>query len=298
MNLLQEIYKPNDQVIVAPVLLGAPFSQHALPVATEPRHVIRPNTTPGIHFHEVDHVATVQGVVIGTDAGTPNSEARKAARELNVIDPPEHAMLVAGAQWKVVAEEGTVAMSTIHAPATAQEGEAKSLITYVRAANRLPEGTVVWMTPDSQSAVAALRSYANNPRAKGMMTQIYAQDLDYGPREVQVALNVLATPSHRFTMVNAWADYATKLKPRIDGSRTFRRCFHFVPPEPYKQQYQLGPRGVRQYLTKKAGEELTRANRQEFGDAWQSGRGLRIEWFEAKQERHIQRQRMACIATM
>ena len=238
MALLQEMYKPNDQVIVAPVFLGAPFSQHELPVATGPRHVIQPKTTPGIHFHEVGHVATIHGVVIGTDAGTPNNEAWKAAREVNVIDPPEHAMLAAGAQWKVVGEEGTVAMSTIHAPATAQEGEAKSLITYVQAANRLPQGTVVWMTPDSQSAVAALRSYVNNPRAKGMMTQIYAQDLDYGPLEVRIALNILTTPSHRFTMVKAWADYATKLKPRLDGSRTFRRYFHFVPPEPYKQQYQ------------------------------------------------------------
>ena len=58
MTMLQEMYRPNDQVIVAPVLLGAPFSQHELPVATEPRHVVQPNTTSGVHFHEVDHVAT------------------------------------------------------------------------------------------------------------------------------------------------------------------------------------------------------------------------------------------------
>ena len=96
-----------------------------------------------------------------------------------------------------MAGEGTVATSTVHAPATAQEGEAKALITYVRAANRLPEGTVVWVTLDSQLAVAALRSYIRNPRTKGMMAQIYAQDLDYGPLEVRAALNVLTTPSRR-----------------------------------------------------------------------------------------------------
>ena len=129
-------------------------------------------------------------------------------------------------------------------------------------------------------------SYIRNPRAKGMMTQIYGQDLGYKPVEVQVVLNILATPSHRFTMVNAWADHAAKLQLYVDGSRAFRRFFHFAPPEPYKQQYQLGPRGLRQYLAAKAGEELARINEQEFGTVWKPERGLQLEWFETKQEKH------------
>ena len=99
-------------------------------------------------------------------------------------------------------------------------------------------------------------------------------------------------------MVNAWADFATRLRPYADGSRMFRRYFHFALPEPFQQQYQLGPKALRKYLSGKAGKALADINRAEFGGEWKPSRGLPMEWFDAKQNKHIQQQRMRCIATM
>ena len=147
--LLYEIYRPDDRVMPAPMVLNAPFTQHAITVRCAPPRVVEPITTPGVHLHEVDHVATIHGIIIGTDAGTPKSEAQCAACNAQYVEPPELSMLAAGAQWKVVNDRGVVTASTIQAPATAQEGEAKSLVTYAKEAAQLPPGTVVWMTPDS-----------------------------------------------------------------------------------------------------------------------------------------------------
>ena len=183
-------------------------------------------------------------------------------------------MLAAGAQWTVRNEEGTVASSTVHAPATAQEGEAYALITYVLVAAALPPGTIVWIIVDSESSAAALKAYIRNPRTKGMMSQIYAQAIGYEPLELSVAINILVVPSHRFTMVNAWADFATRLRPSADGSRMFRRYFHIALPEPYQQQYQLGPKALRKYLHAKAGKALATVNRAEFGEAWKPSREI------------------------
>uniref|UniRef100_A0A7S1J937 Uncharacterized protein n=1 Tax=Eutreptiella gymnastica TaxID=73025 RepID=A0A7S1J937_9EUGL len=158
MTLLNEIYRPSGRVMPAPVVVNTAFSQHEVPVRCAPPRVVDPITTPGVHFHEVDHVATIRGIVVGTDAGTPKSGARCQARNIQYVGPPELPMLAAGAQWKVVDDVGFVTSSTIQAPATAQEGEAKSLITYAKAANQPPPGTVAWTTPDSQSAVALFRS--------------------------------------------------------------------------------------------------------------------------------------------
>ena len=99
-------------------------------------------------------------------------------------------------------------------------------------------------------------------------------------------------------MVNAWADHATKLRPFINGSRAFRRFFHFALPEPYRHQYQLGPKGLRQYLSERAGADLAKYNQAEFGTVWKPARGLLVEWFTPKQQKHIQQQCMACVATM
>ena len=33
--------------------------------------IIPPVTTPGLHFHRVPHLASIEGIIIGTDTGTP-----------------------------------------------------------------------------------------------------------------------------------------------------------------------------------------------------------------------------------
>ena len=65
--------------------------------------------------------------------------------------------------------EGNITRSVIRAPATAQEGEAFTLITYTVAAGRL-RGKVVWLIGDFLSSEEALQSYHQCPKTRGMMS--------------------------------------------------------------------------------------------------------------------------------
>ena len=68
---------------------------------------------------------------------------------------------------------GIITRSVIRAPATAQEGEAFTLVTYTVVAGRL-RGKVVWLIADSLSSEEA-------PKAHGMMSQIFSQVLGGRP---------------------------------------------------------------------------------------------------------------------
>ena len=66
------------------------FSNEALELreAEMPRlasTVLRPITTPGLHFHHVPRLATIEGIIIGTDAGAPRFKERAEARVVDHI---------------------------------------------------------------------------------------------------------------------------------------------------------------------------------------------------------------------
>ena len=71
---------------------------------------------------------------------------------------------------------GNITRSVFRAPATAQEGEAFTLISYIVAAGRL-RGKDIWLVADSLSSEEALQSYHQCPKAHGMMSQIFSQSL-------------------------------------------------------------------------------------------------------------------------
>ena len=140
--------------------------------------------------------------------------------------------------------EGNITRSVIRAPATAQEGEAFTLVTYTVAAGRL-RGKVVWLNANPLSSKEALRSYHQCPKAHGMMGQIFSQVLGGQPLRPEACVQVLVTPSHRFFIINKGADWGCLLQFHLCGDKMFRRIFHFAPPEVTGEAFQLGPTQTR-----------------------------------------------------
>ena len=138
--------------------------------------------------------------------------------------------------------EGVITKSVLRAPATAQEGEALTLISYTMAAGWL-KNKVVWLIPDSLSSTEVLRAYHQTPKTHGMMSQIISQALLGCPLLLEACVQVLATPSHRWTIINKAADWACLLQPQLRGDRMFRHFSHFAPREVVDQVYQLGRPG-------------------------------------------------------
>ena len=97
--------------------------------------------------------------------------------------------------------EGVIARSVLRAPATAQEDEALTLISYTKAAGQL-KNKVVWLIPDSLSSTESLQAYHQSPKTHGMMSQIISQALRGHPLLLEACVQVLATPSHRWTIIN------------------------------------------------------------------------------------------------
>ena len=89
---------------------------------------------------------------------------------------------------------------------------------------------------------------SNGPKTHGIISQIMSQVMKGKRISPKAAVNLLATPSRRFTLVDRAADRAVLQQLRLRGERMFRRGFLFAPPEVYKQQYQLGPKQTRNYL--------------------------------------------------
>ena len=101
--------------------------------------IIQPVTTPDLHFHRVPHLASIEGIITGTYAGTPRPRDRAEARGVDHIGDEGPGMSSNGTQSK---PEGNITRSVMRAPARAQEGEAFTLVAYTAAAGRL-RGKVV-----------------------------------------------------------------------------------------------------------------------------------------------------------
>ena len=153
---------------------------------------------------------------------------------------------------------------------------------------------------DSQAAEAATRSYAEHPKAHCMMAGIFSQIHEARPIVLDKPLNIVITPSHRFTSSNRAADKAVLLEHKTLGHCLLRRPFHFAPPEVQGDQFQLGPKALGQYLQRKCTADLVAWQNKNFGPsstAWKKGRGVPVEWFTSHQQRHIL-QRAGTVPTM
>ena len=159
-------------------------------------------------------------------------------------------------------------------PGTSQEGEALALIEYVIAlAGR--EG-VYWIIGDSEAAVGALRKYQQGVMSGDGMGEFYAQRLGSEILRPTSAINIVVTPSHWVTSVNIRVDQATAEQPTVDLSRALRRAFAFAPSGKYLDHYQLVPRVLLGWLRSRASEESDTNNQGKYGEAWNTGRGLRM----------------------
>ena len=132
---------------------------------------------------------------------------------------------------------GTITRSVIRAPATAQEGEALTLIVYTVAAGRL-KGKVVWLVPDSQSSKEALEAYYESPKTHGMMSQIFSQVLGGRPLGSEPCIQIVPTglpaptPSAGGQVqspVSRSCPLGCLLQPHLRGDRMFRRST--TPPQ-------------------------------------------------------------------
>jgi hypothetical protein len=279
---------------------GSPAEIRRTAVALLPRTYLEPDPTPGFHLHPLPRLATVAGVVVATDAGTPGAKERARARGMDSIPDEGPGMTAAGVS---AAPNGGKTAASIRAPATAQEGEAAALLHHVLATAR--QGHAVWIVVDSEAAAQSLQTYLKGRKTGGAMKDLYAQHLDGQDILLTTSINVVVTPSHRVTHVNRWADEETKQPPATRGDWILRRHFAFVPPTVSQDHYQLGPRelhawGQRRILADGVEDHgsLSAHNEARFDGQWKPGRGIPLAWVPGRLQKHVLQQRVAGLPTM
>ena len=153
---------------------------------------------------------------------------------------------------------------------------------------------------DSQSSADALEAYSKSPKTHGMMSQIISQVLKGRPLDSEACIQIVVTPSHRFSIINKRADWGCLLQPQLRGDRMFRRYFHYAPSEVTGEAFQFGPRQMKAFLLSRHSAALEALHSREFSDhrPFELGRGILLEWLSFLQQKHAQRQRMSCISTM
>ena len=98
-----------------------------------------------------------------------------------------------------------------------------------------------------------------------MTTGISSQTQDAQPIVLDKPLNIVSTPSHRFTCANRVDDKTVLPETKALGHCLLRRPFHFAPPEVQGDQYQLGPTALGQYLKRKGTADLVAWQKRNFG---------------------------------
>ena len=109
---------------------GCPADVRRPAVTLLPRTYPEPEPAPRFHLHALPRSATVAGVVVATDGGTPGAKERAEARGVSSIPDEGPGMTAAGVS---INPQGGRTAASIRAPATAQEGEATALLHHVLA---------------------------------------------------------------------------------------------------------------------------------------------------------------------
>ena len=112
------------------------------------------------------------------------------------------------------------------------------------------------------------------------------------------AINVVTTPSHWITDLNVRVDAATREPPEVDLTWLLRRPYSFIPPVPFRDQCQLSPTALSDWLQDRASIPAQAIYEARWGVNFMPGGGLPLDWFDHDQQRHITAHRMDNVPTM
>ena len=244
--------------------------------ATDPPRVLAPETRPGVWFHDLPALATLRGSVVAVDAGA--TQAGMAMAGVVQSGPGEY-------QAQVASGVGT-----------SQEGEAMALLSYAR--RLATQQGVYWLVPDSEAAVGALRTYQEGGHCGDGIHHLYATVLGGQRLSPRSAINVVTTPSHWITDLNVRVDAATREPPEVDLTWLLRRPYSFIPPVPFRDQCQLSPTALSDWLQGRASIPAQAIYEARWGVNFMPGGGLPLDWFDHDQQRHITAHRMDNVPTM
>ena len=244
--------------------------------ATDPPRVLAPETRPGVWFHDLPALATLRGSVVAVDAGA--TQAGMAMAGVVQSGPGEY-------QAQVASGVGT-----------SQEGGAMALLSYAR--RLATQQGVYWLVPDSEAAVGALRTYQEGGHCGDGIHHLYATVLGGQRLSPRSAINVVTTPSHWITDLNVRVDAATREPPEVDLTWLLRRPYSFIPPVPFRDQCQLSPTALSDWLRDRASIPAQAIYEARWGVNFMPGGGLPLDWFDHDQQRHITAHRMDNVPTM
>ena len=112
------------------------------------------------------------------------------------------------------------------------------------------------------------------------------------------AINVVTTPSHRITDLNVRVDAETQEPPEVDLTWLLCRPFSFLPPVTYRDQCQLSPTALSDWLQDQASIPVQVGYEARWGVNYTSGSGLPLDWLDSDQQRHITAHCMDNVPTM
>ena len=110
--------------------------------------------------------------------------------------------------------------------------------------------------------------------------------------------NVVTTPSHWVTDVNISVDAATCEPPEVDLTWLLRCLFSFLTLVTYRDQCQLCPKTLSDWLKDRASIPARASYEARWGANYTSGLGLFLDLFDSDHQRHITAHRMGNIPTM
>ena len=169
------------------------------------------------------------------------------------------------------------------------------LLSYIRRLAQQPG--VFWLVPDSEAAVGALRTYQKGGHCGDGTHHLYATVLGGRRLSPASAINVVTTPSHWVTDLNVRVD-ATREPPEVDLTWLLHRPFSFLPPVAYRDQCQLSPTALSDWLQDRASMPARAGYEARWGANYTSGSELPLDWFDSDEQRHITAHRMDNIPTM
>ena len=93
-------------------------------------------------------------------------------------------------------------------------------------------------------------------------------------------------------------DAATREPPEVDLTWLLRRPYSFIPPVPFRDQCQLSPTALSDWLQDRASIPAQAIYEARWGVNFMPGGGLPLDWFDHDQQRHITAHRMDNVPTM
>ena len=112
------------------------------------------------------------------------------------------------------------------------------------------------------------------------------------------AINVVTTPSHWITDRNVRVDAATQEPTEVDLMWLLCCCFSFLPPVTYRDQCQLSPTALGDWLQDQASILARVEDEARWGANYAPGSGLPLNCLDTDQQRHISAHRMDNTPTM